>query len=116
MAGGRCLRGLCRCEQGAGAHGSGRPHPPPPPQHTHAADPQVHEAARQLGYQPDETFCLKVSQMREIFAVRWSVFLLGPAGCGKSAIWRTLMRAQNNFGEKSVSVGVRVRRMGGGGV
>jgi hypothetical protein len=36
------------------------------------------------------------------FVVRWSVFLLGPAGCGKSAIWRTLMKAQNNSGEKTV--------------
>ena len=36
------------------------------------------------------------------FVVRWSVFLLGPAGCGKSAIWRTLMKAQNNAGEKTV--------------
>ena len=63
---------------------------------------QVKEAALELGYQPDPTFCLKVSQLREIFEVRWSVFLLGPAGCGKSAIWRTLMRAQNNFGEKTV--------------
>lgn len=34
--------------------------------------------------------------------VRWSVFLLGPAGCGKSAIWKTLLRAQNNFGEKTI--------------
>jgi dynein heavy chain len=63
---------------------------------------KVKEAALELGYQPDPTFCLKVSQLREIFEVRWSVFLLGPAGCGKSAIWRTLMKAQNNFGEKTV--------------
>ncbi len=34
--------------------------------------------------------------------MRWSVFLLGPAGCGKSAIWRTLMKAQLNAGEKTV--------------
>ena len=34
--------------------------------------------------------------------VRWSVFLLGPAGCGKTAIWKTLMRAQQNHGEKTV--------------
>lgn len=74
------------------------PHLPTPP-------PQVKEAALELGYQPDPTFCLKVSQLREIFEVRWSVFLLGPAGCGKSAIWRTLMRAQNNFGEKTVRGG-----------
>jgi dynein heavy chain, axonemal len=59
-------------------------------------------AALELGYQPDETFRLKVSQLREIFAVRWSVFLLGPAGCGKTAIWRTLLKAQNELGEKTV--------------
>lgn len=39
---------------------------------------------------------------RPQFVVRWSVFLLGPAGCGKSAIWRSLMKAQNNSGEKTV--------------
>ncbi|KAL4450636.1 hypothetical protein ABPG77_000992 [Micractinium sp. CCAP 211/92] len=62
---------------------------------------KIKEAALELGYQPDPQFCLKVSQLREIFEVRWSVFLLGPAGCGKSAIWRTLMRAQTNYGEKT---------------
>lgn len=65
-------------------------------------DAQVKEAALQLGYQPDETFCLKISQLREIFVVRWSVFLLGPAGCGKSAVWKTLLRATLNNGEKIV--------------
>ncbi|KAK9866454.1 hypothetical protein WJX84_011662 [Apatococcus fuscideae] len=68
----------------------------------HEFEAKVKEAAIELGYQPDETFCLKISQLREIFVVRWSVFLLGPAGCGKSAIWKTLMRAQQNFGEKTV--------------
>lgn len=80
--------------------------PSPHAQHARSPPtPQVKEAALELGYQPDPTFCLKVSQLREIFEVRWSVFLLGPAGCGKSAIWRTLMRAQNNFGEKTVRAG-----------
>lgn len=64
--------------------------------------PQVREAALELGYQPDEMFCIKISQLRELLAVRWSVFLLGPAGCAKTAIWRTLMRAQLNHGEKTV--------------
>jgi dynein heavy chain len=63
---------------------------------------QVREAAHELGYQADLAFCLKVSQLREILAVRWSVFLLGPAGCGKSAIWKTLARAQQLLGEKTV--------------
>jgi dynein heavy chain len=65
----------------------------------------VKEAATELGYQADETFCLKISQLRELFVVRWSVFLLGPSGCGKTAIWRTLMKAQNNAGEKTVRPG-----------
>ena len=43
-----------------------------------------------------------MSQLREIFSVRWSVFLLGPAGCGKTAVWRTLLRAQQLLGEKTV--------------
>lgn len=63
---------------------------------------QIKEAALELGYQADETFCLKIGQLRELFVVRWSVFLLGPSGCGKTAIWRTLMKAQNNFGEKTI--------------
>ncbi|CAG9462750.1 unnamed protein product [Pedinophyceae sp. YPF-701] len=64
---------------------------------------QIKKAAKELALQGDERFCLKISQLREIFVVRWSVFLLGPAGCGKSAIWKTLKRAQNNFGEKTDS-------------
>ena len=64
---------------------------------------EIRKAATELGYQPEDTFCLKVTQLREIFEVRWSVFLLGPAGCGKSAVWRTLQRAQNNAGERTRS-------------
>ena len=63
---------------------------------------QIREAAIELGYQPDEMFLLKISQLRELFVVRWSVFLLGPAGCGKTAIWRTLMKAQLALGEKTI--------------
>lgn len=62
----------------------------------------IKEAALELGYRPDPTFCLKVGQLREIFSVRWSVFLLGPAGAGKTAIWKTLARAQEMVGEKTV--------------
>jgi dynein heavy chain, axonemal len=65
-------------------------------------DAAIKEAALELGYRPDPTFCLKVGQLREIFSVRWSVFLLGPAGAGKTAIWKTLARAQEKVGEKTV--------------
>ncbi|KAL6782194.1 hypothetical protein ACKKBF_B39410 [Auxenochlorella protothecoides x Auxenochlorella symbiontica] len=62
----------------------------------------VKVCARELGYQPEPNFCLKVSQLKEIFSVRWSVFLLGNAGCGKSAVWRTLARTLNAMGQKTV--------------
>ncbi|KAF5834390.1 hypothetical protein DUNSADRAFT_8976 [Dunaliella salina] len=68
----------------------------------HVFDAKSKVAAIELGYQPDEMFLLKISQLRELFVVRWTVFLLGPAGCGKSAIWRTLMRTQNALGEKTI--------------
>jgi dynein heavy chain len=68
-----------------------------------AFEAQIQQAAQELGYQPEDLFCLKITQLREIFEVRWSVFLLGPAGCGKSAVWRTLQRAQNNYGERTQS-------------
>jgi dynein heavy chain len=63
---------------------------------------RARQAALELGYQTDATFLLKVSQLREIFAVRWSVFLLGPAGCGKTAVWRTLQRALQLGGDKAL--------------
>lgn len=59
-------------------------------------DAKVKEAALELGYQPDETFCLKISQLRELFVVRWSVFLLGPAG-GKLYPCDTLNTQQRSF-------------------
>ena len=65
---------------------------------------EIEKSAVELGYQPESKFILKITQLREIFSVRWSVFLLGPAGCGKTAVWKTLLNAQNKFGEKGRAV------------
>jgi dynein heavy chain len=62
---------------------------------------KISEACLALQLQPEELFLLKTSQLREIAAVRWSVFVLGSAGCGKSEMIRTLAKAQNLFGEKA---------------
>jgi len=40
--------------------------------------PRKREAAEELRYQATETSRQKVSQLCEIFNVRWSVFLLSP--------------------------------------
>lgn len=45
--------------------------------------------------QPDEAFVLKVIQFQELLDVRHSVMLLGPTGCGKSTVWKTLVNAHN---------------------
>ena len=68
-----------------------------------AFESQIRSSATTLGLQAEEVFTLKITQLREIFEVRWSVFLLGPAGCGKTSIWKTLLHAQNAFGERSIA-------------
>ena len=42
-------------------------------------------------------------QLQELFDVRHSVFLLGPAGAGKSRVWTTLQKTFKNMGRKPVS-------------
>jgi dynein heavy chain, axonemal len=53
--------------------------------------------------QPDETFTLKVLQFQELLDVRHSVMLLGPTGCGKTTIWKTLVAAHNWDVEKATA-------------
>ena len=55
-----------------------------------------------MNLQAEDMFILKITQLREIFEVRWSVFLLGVPGTGKTRIWQVLMDAQNKFGEKGM--------------
>ena len=40
-------------------------------------------------------FSDKVLQCAELLAQRQAVVVLGPAGCGKSTVWKTLVKAQN---------------------
>eukprot|EP00899_Mesostigma_viride_P009330 jgi/Mesvir1/18399/Mv14277-RA.1 len=67
-----------------------------------AFEEDVAKATRDAGLQPEPKFVLKITQLRELLEVRWSVFVLGPAGCGKSTVWRMLAAAQNRRGEKTV--------------
>jgi dynein heavy chain len=45
--------------------------------------------------QADAGFVAKVVQLQELLDVRHSVMLVGPAGCGKSTVWKTLAAAHN---------------------
>lgn len=50
----------------------------------------------------DPEFIKKVVQLKELLEIRWCVFVMGDAaGCGKSATWKTLARAQTKNGDKT---------------
>ena len=67
----------------------------PPRKRDERLESFVVQACLKLGNDPDETFCLKVIQMEELLAIRHCVFLMGPAGSGKSQCWRTLKTARD---------------------
>ena len=44
---------------------------------------------------PDDEFILKSVQLGELMEIRHCVFIMGPAGCGKSKAWQMLAQAKN---------------------
>jgi dynein heavy chain len=53
---------------------------------------------------PDPAFVLKVTQLEDLLAIRHCVFLMGPAGSGKSTLWATLAAARGSLGRKTKAV------------
>eukprot|EP00760_Papus_ankaliazontas_P013352 PhM_4_TR15700/c3_g1_i1/m.85000/K10408/DNAH; dynein heavy chain, axonemal len=51
-------------------------------------------------YGEQNIFILKCVQYEELLHVRHSVFVLGPAGCGKTQCWKTLAKAYHSLGDK----------------
>lgn len=65
-------------------------------------DQTFHECLRvtakyKRNLQPDETFLTKCLELRDLMAIRHSVFVVGPASSGKSEIWKTLCDALNDY-------------------
>lgn len=56
-------------------------------------------ARRDLGLVNEEIFVLKVVQLAEILEVRHCCFVIGPPGCGKTTVWKTLCKTYCNKGE-----------------
>ena len=56
---------------------------------------KIVRVAKERGLQYDEMFVNKTCNFQELLDVRHSVMLLGPAGCAKTTIWRTLQDAHN---------------------
>ena len=65
---------------------------------------EVKRAALDLKLQPEDAFILKVVQLKELFEVRHSVFIVGNAGTGKSQIWKTLNRMYSNQKRRPVAI------------
>ena len=62
------------------------------------------KVCQSMKLQTDEIFVSKVIQYQEILHVRHSVMLLGPAGCGKSTVWKALAACHNVGQVKPVTV------------
>ncbi|CAM9120279.1 unnamed protein product [Sphacelaria rigidula] len=58
----------------------------------------------ELSLQPDHDFVVKVVQFQELLDVRHSVMVLGPAGCGKTTVWKALMACHNRGKSKPSTV------------
>ncbi|CAK0903564.1 unnamed protein product [Prorocentrum cordatum] len=54
--------------------------------------------AKQRGLQPDSQFIIKTVSMLGILEVRHCMFIIGPTGCGKTEVWKTLMEALKETG------------------
>jgi dynein heavy chain len=65
---------------------------------------QCKEACKESGLIPEDAFVKKVMEFQELLDVRHSVMLLGPAGCGKTCVWKTLTGCKNLNQPKPVCV------------
>ena len=59
---------------------------------------------KQQGLQAEDTFLLKVEQFAELLVIRHSVMLVGPAGAGKTTVWKALASVHNMEEGKPVCV------------
>jgi dynein heavy chain, axonemal len=52
-----------------------------------------------MGLIPEEQFVKKCIDLADILDVRHCMFIIGPPGCGKTTVWKTLLQTHKNNGE-----------------
>ena len=52
-----------------------------------------------MGLYLEEQFVNKCVDLADILDVRHCMFIIGPPGCGKTTVWKTLLRTHKNNGE-----------------
>uniref|UniRef100_A0A7S3YCK6 Uncharacterized protein n=1 Tax=Lotharella globosa TaxID=91324 RepID=A0A7S3YCK6_9EUKA len=62
----------------------------------------VKKATVQMKLQPEAGFMDKVVEMQELFNIRHSVFIIGPASAGKTEVWNCLALANKILGNQVV--------------
>ena len=64
----------------------------------------IRQAIVDLKQQAEDSFILKIVQLQELLDVRHSVFIVGNAGTGKSMVWKSLMKTNQNMKKKPTAV------------
>jgi dynein heavy chain len=52
-----------------------------------------------MGLIPEEGFVKKCIDLQDILDVRHCCFIIGPPGCGKTTVWKTLLQSLKRFGQ-----------------
>lgn len=47
---------------------------------------------------------VQIVQLQELFDVRHSVFIVGNAGTGKTMVWKSLLKANQNMKKKPIAI------------
>ena len=62
----------------------------------------IEQTCSETGLHPEPEFILKVVQLGELLEIRHCVFIMGPPGAGKTSSWKTLAKAQDKAGKKTL--------------
>jgi len=52
-----------------------------------------------MGLIAEESFVKKCIDLQDILEVRHCCFIIGPPGCGKTTVWKTLLQSLKRFGQ-----------------